>query len=333
MYAAIMVPLDGSTWADAAIPVAVDLARRSGATLELVHVHAPLLHPSEALTFFPRGDDEEPSVRRAQLEAIAARVRETSGLTVVATFLTGPVVATLEAHVDARGPDLIVMTTHGLGGPSRFLLGSVADVLLRHTGVPVLLVRRVASAPDRADDDDRPLFQRVLIPLDGSERAEAVIVHAIALGDPDATEFVLVSVVVPLLVTGDRWADARPSIAREPVDVFVRHERETSAYLEQIAAELRRCGMTVTTRVVVHAQAARALLDVAVECHADVVAIATHGRPPLSRWVIGSVADRIVRGTDVPVLVFRATPAATRQPEPDDLPETTAEAHAAPAAS
>ena len=326
MHTSIMVPLDGSSWSDAAIPVAATLAQQSDATLELVHVDPPLANPGGASMVDLRGDDAEPGVWRNQFEAAATRLQEARGVAAEATLLSGPVTDTLEAHVAARVPDLIVMATHGLGGPGRFLLGSVADALLRRTRVPVLLVRRPAVAAsdhgagshgvEGRDAHRRPAFRHVLIPLDGSEHAEAVIPHAVALGDPDATEFTLLSVVVPLRVTADRvpvTPPATPHPARRhwegPFDAIERHEREATAYLEQIAAELRQCGMTVTTRVAVHAQAAQAMLDVAAECHADVIALATHGRHPLSRWVIGSVADRIVRSTDVPVLVFRPQPA------------------------
>jgi nucleotide-binding universal stress UspA family protein len=325
MHASIMVPLDGSPMGDTAVAMAATLAQQSGATLELVHVHASLVYPSGALPFDRRDDDEAPNVRRAQLGALAARLRATTGLAVQPTFLTGPVVATLLAHVAARRPDLIVMTTHGLGGPGRFLLGSVADALLRRSGVPVLLGHPGAGLAASGPPSGEPAFRHVLIPLDGSERAEAVIPHAVALADPDTTAFTLLSVVVPLLVTADRWSDTPPATAgpaerhwEEPFDVVERHERETSAYLEQVAAELRQCSMTVTTRVVVHSQAAQAILDVAAECHADVIAIATHGRHPLSRWVIGSVADWIVRGREVPVLVFRPQPAAALRSEHED---------------
>jgi nucleotide-binding universal stress UspA family protein len=342
MHASIMVPLDGSPLGDGAVPMAAALAQQSRATLELVHVLAPPVQTSSAPTLAPRGDDEEPSVRRAQLEATAARLRETSGLAVVATVLAGPVVATLKAHVAARAPDLIVMTTHGRGGPSRFLRGSVADALVRHTGLPVLLVRRRAISADDSTVGGRSVFRHVLIPLDGSERAEAVIAYAVALGDPDATAFTLLSVVVPLLVTADRWSGSPPSSRHpargyweEPLDVIERHERETSAYLGRVAAELRQCGMTVATRVVVHAQAAQAILDVAAEGYADVIAIATHGRHPLTRWVIGSVADRIVRGTGVPVLVLHPHPASPPRSEHQDVGDTAAPARtgSTPAAS
>lgn len=339
MHTSIMVPLDGSSRSDAAIPVAATLAKQSGATLELVHVDTPLANPGRASMVDLRGDDAEPGAWRAQFETAATRLWETSGIAAVATLLTGPAIATLEMHVAARAPDLIVMTTHGLGGPGRFLVGSVADALLRRTGVPILLVRRPAvAANDRSAGShsvdghtihDRPGFRHVLIPLDGSERAEAIVPHAVALGEPDTTEFTLLTVIVPLRVTAnrttadraaaDRVLDTTPASPHPPgrhwdgpLDVIERREREASAYLEQIATELRQCSMTVTTHVVVHEQAAQAILNVAAECRADVIAIATHGRHPLPRWVIGSVADRIVGGTDVPVLVFRPRPAQAR---------------------
>src|SRR5690606_8445925 len=187
----------------------------------LVHVDTPLANPGGASMVDLRGDDAEPGAWRAQFETAATRLWETSGVAAVATVPTGPVIATLETHVAARAPDLIVMTTHGLGGPGRFLVGSVADALLRRAGMPILLVRRPAvAANDRSAGShsvdghiihDRPGFRHVLIPLDGSELAEAIIPHAVALGEPDTTEFTLLSVVVPLRATADPLSVTPPA--------------------------------------------------------------------------------------------------------------------------
>lgn len=310
MPSSIMIPLDGSPFSEIAIPTAIALARRWGARLELVHVHAPLVYPSGAPMYDTRIDTEERAARRSELDATAARLRTASGAGVTVTFLDGPVLNTLAAHVAARSPALLVMATHGIGGFSRLWLGSVADGLLRRAGVPVLLIRSPAPRSGQ-HEGEQPVFRHVLIPLDGSDRAESVLEHAVALGDADSTEFTLLSVVVPLPLTAGPSRGLMPSANWHGgglYDNIEQREREASAYLEHVATELRRSGMTVTTRVVVHAQAAQAILEVGDALHADVVALSTHGRAPLVRWVIGSVADKVVRASQLPVLVFRPPP-------------------------
>ena len=310
MHGSIMVPLDGSSFAATALPTAVALARRSGATLELVHVHAPAVYQSGTPVHDRRFDDEERAAQRAELDSTAVQLHKANGVEVTATFLTGPVLTTLETHVAARAPDLLVMTTHGTGGFSRLWLGSVADGLLRRAGVPVLLLRLASMNADSPHPDDHPVFRRVLIPLDGSDRAEAVIEHAVSLGDPGTMELVLLSVVVPLLVTVPLSPAPVPSASGHggwPYDVIEQREQESSLYLERIAAELRQTGMIVTTRVVTDVQAAQAILEAVDASHADLVALSTRGQAPLVRWVVGSVADKVVRGAQVPVLVYRPT--------------------------
>ncbi|HSH46903.1 MAG TPA: universal stress protein, partial [Longimicrobiales bacterium] len=143
MPASIMVPLDGSRFAEHALPYALGVARRTGAELSLALVHTPVdvLNASYPLAEeIHRQDAEARKTNAAYLEALVDAVGST-GVNVRPAPLYGPVAASLNRYVVEEGIDLVVMTTHGRGGLERAWLGSTADRLLRITPAPVLLVR------------------------------------------------------------------------------------------------------------------------------------------------------------------------------------------------
>lgn len=193
--------------------------------------------------------------------------------------------------------DLVVMATHGRGTLSRVWLGSVADYLLRHLHAPLLLVR-----PDEAAQVyGGTRLERVLVPLDTSTTSEEALGPALAVMDPSAT-VTLVHVVEPVLGT------AEPSLPFPmPMDPKLLGELRALAQtrLDRVAEGLRSRGVTVVTRVLTGVGPAAVLLDEAGSGHYDLVAMTTHGQGGLRRFLVGSVADKIIRAAPCPVLVLR----------------------------
>jgi nucleotide-binding universal stress UspA family protein len=221
--------------------------------------------------------------------------------------LDGPVADTISWHATATESDLLVMTTHGRGPLARFWLGSVADALVRQASVPILLVQPKEAPPDLAQE---PVIRRVLMPLDGSELAEQILEPALALGDATQAEYTLLRVVQPMIPGGHIPASAKVSVLREPLlkQLQARHRQEwteAQGYLERIAEQLRARALTVQTRVVSQERPATAILEDASAHGADLIALATHGRGGLKRLLLGSVADKVLRGAATPVLVNR----------------------------
>src|SRR5262249_42499567 len=134
MYRSILVPLDGSTFGEHALPAALSIARRAGASVKVVHAHAPVFANGLMSTYTL--DTQERDYARSYLGEVILRLRKATKVPVSSALLEGPVADTLAAHVTAAGADLVVMTTHGRGPLSRFWLGSVADELLRRLTVP-----------------------------------------------------------------------------------------------------------------------------------------------------------------------------------------------------
>lgn len=296
MYTSIVVPLDGSAFGNRALPVAITLAGRSDAALHLVHVNESAPYPDDGP--YDAGLHVGLDIRSELIELAAQLTRDTS-LQVDASFLDGPVVRALSLYLHDRRPNLVVMMTHGRGGLSRMRLGSVADGLVRHTSVPLLLMGPGAETPE---DLIEPLFRRILVPLDGSGMAEEVLDHVLSLGTPDLTVYVLVTVIVPLLTLDHLYADSESFNGRADVE---RERIRASAHLTVVAKELRDSGAVVETLVAVHQRPAQGILDAADDQHADVIALSTHGQGALSRLIHGSVADAVVRKAVIPVFVNR----------------------------
>jgi nucleotide-binding universal stress UspA family protein len=310
MYRTILVPLDGSQFAEHALPVAMALARRSGAGLHLVTVLTPLT-AAYLEGVYVGSDDLEAELnasQRAYLDRMIARLREYVDVPITDEVRHGEVAPMLCQLASSGEFDLVVMATHGRGPMGRFWLGSVADEMIRHVTLPVLLVR-----PEDGEVrlDEEPDLSRVVVPLDGTPLAEQILEPAIAMAAlmPGA-EIDLVRVIGP----------AMPTVA--PVDIFepaseieriqkeiaalqeaVRCEAET--YLAGVARRLEERGLRVRTHVVMEEKPAEGILQEATAEHAGLIAMETHGRGGLSRLFRGSVADKVVRGAHVPVLVHR----------------------------
>ncbi len=292
MCRSILVPLDGSAFSEHALPLALSVARRSGAQLYLAHV----LSGRGGLTDI--AERATAASRTAYLERVAQQVEKQSVRAPIMSILTGPVAETLLEHARAIGCDLIVLTTHGRGALSRLWLGSVADVIVRRSPVPVMLVRpHQPTAPIGAQNARRPL-RRILIPLDGSPLAETIIEHSIHIGRMMDAEYTLLRVVDPA-VLGLPVHDE--NIAASTVLQPLKDRAQT--YLDRQAEELRSQGLQVDAIVTVGEPSAR-ILDYARAHSIDLIAMATHGRGGFSLLLLGSVADKVLRGSSLPLLLY-----------------------------
>ncbi len=299
LYRLVLVPLDGSAFAEQALPLATEIACRTGAMLQLALVHHPVPALATALEVPQVEAQLEQEGRMSEstyLSGVVERIRSTANVAVTSALLDGPVAGALEEQVQQAGADLVVMTTHGRGALSRFWLGSVADHLVRHVHVPVLLIRPAGDTPPVSRLD------RILVTLDGSEFSEHAIDRAVALGQPFGAEFILLIVVEPPYPVVDP-----NGLMVVPLDPDAERKlRESAArYLEGHAARLRREGHVVTTVVADGLPVAQTILAEAERARADLIAIASHGRGGFERVLVGSVTDKVVRGATHPVLVAR----------------------------
>jgi nucleotide-binding universal stress UspA family protein len=308
MYRSLLVPLDGSAAAEHALPWALSLARRFTAALKIAHVHAPVWGAyGEGGWYDAIVDRELREQMQAYLDDVVQRLSEVTDVSVSTALLDGLVAGAINRHAMESGVDLVVMTTQGRGPVARFWLGSVADALVRQSTIPMLFVRPTES---EADLTQEPAFGRVLIPLDGSQLAEQILEPATALAVATKAEVTLLRVVQQLtpesyVPHSRRVSGIRPALLKQLQDVDRQERTRAEDYLNQLAERLGTRSLTVETRVVSHVRPATSILDDASAHGVDLIALATQGRGGLKRLLVGSVADKVLRGATTAVLVYR----------------------------
>jgi len=308
MIRSVMVPLDGSTFGEHALPLALAVARRAGATLRLAHVHQPLSPATIAGVAVM--DNVELAIKKEELAYLGKMVNRLAPLVqeaVTPVLLDGDVAAALQAHAEATSTDLVVLATHGRGPLGRFWLGSVADELVRHLPMPILLVRPEKRPADLAVE---PKIKKILLPLDGTPLAEQIIEPALDLAGLLGARVTLLRVIKPPILPayipeGVTLGDLTGSVLDQAEAQHKHLREEATAYLNAVAERLRTRALGVEAHVVVEEQAAVGVLCEARACNADLIALETHGRRGLSRLLLGSIADKVIRASHVPVLVHR----------------------------
>jgi nucleotide-binding universal stress UspA family protein len=294
MFRKILVPLDGSDFAEQALPLATSIARQSGAALQLVRAHSPVAMLSTESEFVvdQRLDAKIQENETAYLDEVVNKLRRIVPIEIDHVLVNSFAADALYEQAIAASADLVVMATHGRNGFSRFWLGSVADALIRRLPMPILLIRPQEEKPDLTAEI---ILRRILIPLDGSALAEQILSPAIEFGSLARVEYTLVRVVEPIMLPTEEF--------NEPLVDQLEHRAQL--YLDRVAEKLRDRSLIVKTRILVNRPAAVAILEEAHVIKAGLVALATHGRGGLGRLLLGSVADKVVRGAQVPVLLHR----------------------------
>lgn len=293
MFRKILVPVDGSPRSEHALPFALSIARGAGAELHVAMVHVP-----EAYDGYAHVEDLDADAKareRQYLDALSGRLRAVFSGAIQVHHLEGIVSETLTEEVLERDIDLVVVNAHGWGYISRTLLGSVSDYLMRHLTVPLLLTH---TDSDPVNLSHAVAFRRVLISLDGSELAEAILGPVATLGQLYPIEYQLLRVVVapshPLPGSDDRRQQLLEAA-----------KTEAASYLKSVADRLGRQSSVAHSHVTLNANVVTAILREANTTDCDLVAISTHGRGGLPRLLFGSVADKVIRSARQAVLVCR----------------------------
>jgi nucleotide-binding universal stress UspA family protein len=300
MFQHILVPLDGSPFSEIAIPVALELAKRAKGSVRLVHAYGPWARavPSpEGVIMSEEADLALRQIDAKYLADVLNRVAANAPAPVTSELADGFAGPALVDQIASWPADLVVMTTHGRGPLSRFWLGSIADYLIRHGSAPILLLRPRDEA-DWAPADLR--IGRILATTDFSATADVVLEPVAALAKLYGASIELTNVVQPLLGYPPS-AFAFPISATSEVEATT--ENAAREELGKRAEMLRGKGLAVTTKILFGSGVAGALLDGVHESGPDLVAIATHGRTGWRRAVLGSVADKLIRGAGGAVLV------------------------------
>ena len=285
----ILVPLDGSPLAETILPLVEVGGHPWGSDVLLIRS-------------LPTDASPEPTAEKEAFYYLAAQARrlERAGLRVRYEVWHGdPSQTIINAAVLGR-VTLIAMTTHGWRGLDRLRFGSVAEAVVRKARVPVLLLRGPLRWPA-----DRP--PRILVPLDGSKQSVAILALITRLRHPlqPVVELCHVLETPTPIASPDLW----PSVPALPDPEAATH------YLERVATRLARGGFGVE-RVVLEGLPAPTIAKRIADSGVDLVAMTTHGRSGIARFLMGSVAEEVLRTADVPVLLWKVpVPEVVRGPE------------------
>jgi len=300
----LLVTLDGSDFGEQALPFAKAIAAKTGASVSLTHVHCcdpptdllqntPFQYEGVSMEAYAEKSAAE---QRAYLEEREKEVKaELPENRICSALLEGYVTEAIERHAREIGARLIIMTTHGRTGVSRAWLGSVADSLVRHSAFPLLVVRPLE---DQGQEFPSASFRHFLVPLDGSGVGETILEPTKALAGSTDARLTLLHVVSPHVTVGARVSPLPSGHLEEKLD-------KAETYLGNVAQGLREEGLEVDVKIESHFAPARSILKVAEEEEVDLIALATHGYTGVKRALLGSVADKVLRASQWPLLLKR----------------------------
>jgi len=298
MYSKILIPLDGSETAEKVLPYARALAEKLKASIELVaalDVAEMAAHLSAARHLDTLTEEAE---RRSlgYLQGVAVTF---PGAKAACTVEKGRAEDVILEKAAKDAGTLIAMATHGRSGLDRWLLGSVAEKVLRGATNPLLLIR----ASQQIHSEGEAPLKSVIVPLDGSELAESVLPAAVELAKKLNLEIILFRAYnIPYSAYGG--GDGYYAIDfTELTDAL---KDESQSYLEKKRGQLKTQGIEKVSCVAKEGLSGDQIIKIGRETPASLVAMCSHGRSGAKRWVLGSVTETVVRHGADPVLVIRA---------------------------
>jgi nucleotide-binding universal stress UspA family protein len=295
MNARVLLPLDGSEKDQWALTVGAAFADLAQADIHIVRV-----------VELNRSQPQRRFVERTARKA-AERIAVPGGRRASCEIVDSDDVAgTLLQVSESRGANLVVMATRAASGLDRALRGSVADRVVRESLRPVVVAPPGASALR-----DKPLrLHRALVPVDGSSASLRVVSYLLELPRAAALEIVLLRVVKAEPTGGYLMPVAMPpveldpgAVPRDKVEWVHVNAEQAKERLDAVADQLRAHGVVTEVRVIERDDPVGTILDAARESHADFIAMTTRGAGGIKRMVLGSVAEQVVRESELPVLL------------------------------
>jgi nucleotide-binding universal stress UspA family protein len=299
MYTKILIPLDGSKTAEKVLPYARFLARGLEIPIELLGV----IDTAEMATHVAAGKARyldsmvEDSVRNS-FEYLRGVATTFPGGNVKCTVEIGAAGEVIIEKGEADTAMLIAMATHGRSGINRWLLGSVAEKVLRGTADALLLIK----GTDEAKTHGEAIMKSIVVPLDGSELAESVLPMVGTLAKKLDLEVVLFrAYTLPYSAYGS--GDGYYAIDLNALIAAMKAEAQS--YLEKKTAELKNLGVERISSIAREGLSADQIIKIGCETPESLVAMCSHGRSGVKRWVLGSVTETVVRHSGDPVLILR----------------------------
>ncbi len=298
-FSGMLIPLDGSKTSENVLPYARTLARNLQIPVEFmeaIDVARVAMHTSAEKSIHLdtlAGDIERKS------ENYLRKIAESFSRTAVqCTVARGKAENAIIDKAAADEKALIAMATHGRSGISRWLLGSVAEKVLRGARNPLFLVRASQDAQTEGEAD----IKSIIVTLDGSELAESVLPTAINLARLLDLEVILFRAYELPAAAYYGKEDHLPDYDELKNQV----KQEAGAYLDAKAAAIKAGGIEKVSSALIEGPGPGEIITFAQKTPNAVVAMCTHGRSGVQRWMLGSVTERVLRHSGDPVLVVRA---------------------------
>lgn len=286
MYNKILVPLDGSPLAEQILPYVRSLAVTYNIPVELLWVN-----DVELAQWPPRSGKEYLRQTTAKYLSAVKRIDSIEA--------NGKPAEEIVRRAAAEPGCLIAMATHGMSGMRRWLIGSVASKVAQMAQNPLLLVRPIENADLAAVIELKTIF----VPLDGSGLAEKALTHAVALAKGLKLAVQLLRVYA---LPSDAYIVTDGVIAQGAAQFREAMQKEAESYLEGKVETLRAEGLDDVIGTAIEGDAASEIIDLAANTANSLVAMSTHGRSGMGRWLLGSVAEKIIQNSHAPVLLIRA---------------------------
>jgi nucleotide-binding universal stress UspA family protein len=301
----MLVPLDGSEPAERVLVYAKEFAGRLDLEVSLLYVCTK--EEYQVLPMHRSYVERLAEQVKTQTAAVRANVGGPSkgkAAQVAGRVSVGYPAEEILRYADENKIDLILMSTHGRSGMKRWVLGSVADKVLRASKLPVLLVRSGTAAETPYDKWPR---RRLVVPLDGSKVAESVLPHVEALAGQkglNGIEVVLLQVSEPPEIQSDYPASMPLTWEEHVKEETARRKRGAEQYLAGVEKRLKDAGLNARSEALV-GKPGQEIVDYCGKDGFNLIVMATHGRSGLSRWAFGSIAEKVLLGTGCPIVVIR----------------------------
>jgi nucleotide-binding universal stress UspA family protein len=288
MYRKILVPLDGSKLAEQILPFARSLAEAAHASVELLRVNEA--EPTVASTSPLKGGE--------YLDEVAKKFFSPA-TPVEKTVVPGSPATVIVERASGDSNCLIAMATHGMSGIRRWLMGSVSSKVAQSATNPLLLIRPTEGSAAATSFKAGTIF----LPLDGSGLAERALAHARSLAGSMSSEIHLLRVYT---VPSNAYVLADGVITQGLAQFREAMQQEAAVYLDGKVEGLRADGFRRVTATAIEGDPAGEIIDLAAKTPNSLIIMSTHGRSGAGRWLLGSVAEKVIQHSRAPVLLIRA---------------------------
>ena len=285
MFKRILVPLDGSKLAELVLPYTEELAKALNSEVVLVSVCQP-------------AESQYRHMHQLYLEKMAELVKRNTNGSIKVEVLLGEPAEEIIDYIKKNDVSLIIMASHGRSGIMPWAMGSVANKVIRRITIPSLLVRASVPYPEKEG-----VFNKILVPLDGSDAGEAALPYVAELSRKLSSEVILLQVV----------ASGRHVHTVGGLDYVLFAEQQVAAmkadakqYLEKVGKKLAGTKGTIRCEVRV-GDTAQEIIRFADETNTRLVAISSHGHSGAKQWTLGGVTRKMLQAGDTPVLLVRAS--------------------------